>query len=1274
MSNVDDIDFSALEEGEPKEPLPEETSQAVATEQSDASGVSIPNSDDYDYSQDDEELNEREKIAYGAPKPERDVPQDMVLDADNDALFLSSIGAYDKDVYRGKRLYSETEVDFQPYRLDQISETMSGYEPERLARQQDLKEKATQVISDGQKALEKYKEKGPREAIQNRMADAQAIIDDDRIDLWENVSIFDESPDAMYELSTNEQFLRDFVPYVAERFGKEEALTKSETLEEFVGRGLHLWRTDLNRSREAVGLADHLINDASGEQKGRFKRLMQYIESDEVTTIFERGRGEAIRGIANYVWLTVSDPMTWVTGGVGAVAGVAAKRAAAKYVLPKTLDFIAKRATVPSSIAVGAGDEAYLDYATQLSQIEANVYPTIDPETGEEVPQEYDVGRTAIMAGASAVTEGALTGAMIAKGLQRGIQNVPGAGRTNKRLSNVIDAANEAEALRKNKKTEDQLVKSQAEEVTTDVMGGEQEALRRVRGRMQGKLNEDVDTLDVQVKIQTARQMDDFTKQLIKTYNDDPDLPNIGDIIDLEVKASDVVYQVTKKLHESPADFDVLALERALAGADLTPEQFITTIGRDLGADIVEGRRLSVADAARQMQSLAPLARLINQMKNIDPAIDKKINDIFGTNPKDIEFPTRVYQFFKRSNDEMRGLMTSMPATFMRNMMSGGIIITAGTAFNLLESSLYHMGKGITAARQGNASVRGTQSGLANIVRDTFMPMALLFDPKLARQMADLSLKGNPSLNKVISRNLQETGGRDLSKYTRYSNALNLGGDVLIRRVLLGANIDKELRRGGTSFEELVESGKAVPLKTLERSVEVALKGTMAYMPKKGISASETVAHHFVNVMDATIVGGWILPFAKFMANAMAMQLRYSPASFVNLGSTAVYRTVQKARGKGTGPLTSAQLTAMRKQAAEGVVGSAAITAAVYYRANNQDTKWSMMGDTDIRNIWPIGFYMLLGDAVVKMDQGTISDLQARDFLEGLMGYGGRAGQTGHALFSNFIGVLEDTNIQLFGKGEFTATLEGETLGERFGKAMGDFFMRPLTQARIVTDTQRAFDTEAAIIKDSRQYEGQGWAERGLSAFSETMQANLPEIGLFDEPQPPRFSPTREQPSRRVGTLFKQLLGITKQEPQRDYEKELFSIGMEDYIIYRNTGEGEYDNEMRKEIGAYVPILLAPVMRSDRYLQRDRAQRVATVKNYVNRVIKPIAKAKAQATIFGKYKDMKKIGRLQWRGLSSNERALANRVNKEKYGETVEQMENYQEGVAIGNSEADSYW
>ena len=1251
------------------EDVREEPTQIVDTEREAVSEVpSSPQQERYQPNFDEYDLNEQDEITYGERKDTSSIKQDMVLDADNDALFLSSIGAYDKDVYRGKRLYSEREVDFQPYRLDQISETMSGYEAERLAREQDLKEKARQVIADGQKKLETRAGQiiSIREGVMKRIEGAQAILDDDRIDLWENVSIFDESPDAIYELSTNETFLRDFVPYVAERFGKEEALMESETLEEFVGRGLKLWRTDLNRSFDAVGLADHIINDASGEQKGRFKRLMQFIESDEVTTIFERGRGEAISGMLNYVWLAVSDPMTWVTGGVGAVAGFGAKRAAAKYALPKALDFVAKRATVPSTIAVGAGDEAYLDYATQLSEIEANVYPTIDPETGEEIPQEYDVGRTAIMAAASAVTEGALTGATIAKGIQRGVpQN---------RLSKAIDAANKAEELRKNKKAEDQLVKSQADELTLDIFNGYDEALRTVRGKMKGKLNEDVDTLDVQVKIETARQMDDFTKQIIKVYNDDPDLPDIADIIDLEVKASDVVFQVTKKLLTSPDDFDALAIERALKNADVTTEEFITMIGRDLGADIAAGRRVTAADAARTMQSLTPIAKLIKQMKNVDPAIDKKINDIFGVDPKDIAFPTRVYNLFRRANDETRGLMTSMPATFIRNMMSGGIVVTAGTASNLLESSLYHMGKGITAAKQGDYSIRGTQAGLANIVRDTFMPMALLFNPKLARDMANLSLKGNPSLNRVISRSLQETGERDLSKYTRYSNALNLGGDVLIRRALLGANIDKELRRGGTSFQELAESGKAVPLKTLERSVEVALRGTMAYMPRQGVSASESVAYHFVNVVDKSVVGAWVLPFAKFMANAMAMQLRYSPASLVNLTSTAVYRTIQNARGRGTGPLTSAQLTAMRKQAAEGIVGSAAITAAVYYRADNQDSEWSMMGDVDIRNIWPIGFYMLLGDAIVKLDQGTISDLQARDFLEGLMGYGGRAGQTGHALFSNLIGLLEDSNVPLFGKGEFSATLEGEGLGERFGNTMAKFVERPLTQMRIVSDIQRAFDHEAAIIKDSKQYEGQGWGERALSGFSETMQGSMPELGLFDEPQPPRFSPTRAEPSRRVGTLFKQLLGLTQQEPQRDYEKELFSIGMEDYIIYRNTGEGEYDNEMRKEIGAYVPVLLAPVMRSDRYLQRDRAQRVATVKNYINRVIKPIAKAKAQATIFGKYKDMKKIGRLQWRGLSANERALANRVNKEKYGKTVEQMENYQEGVAIGNSEADSYW
>jgi hypothetical protein len=261
-------------------------------------------------------------------------------------------------------------------------------------------------------------------------------------------------------------------------------------------------------------------------------------------------------------------------------------------------------------------------------------------------------------------------------------------------------------------------------------------------------------------------------------------------------------------------------------------------------------------------------------------------------------------------------------------------------------------------------------------------------------------------------------------------------------------------------------------------------------------------------------------------------------------------------------------------------------------------------------------------------------------------------------------------------------TVDGEKAGEELGRIFAQYIGRPLTPLRIVGDIAGAFDHEAALIRDNRQYTGEGFGERLASGFGETMQSTLyapskmipfsEEIGLFDSPQPPRYSATRELPAKRTGTLFKQVLGLTGREPRREYEKELTRLGLDEWEMYTKTGEGKYDNEMRKEIGALVAEYLPPLVDSERYFNRSDTERIATIKNYLNKIIKPIARAKVKSTLYSV--DTKVMGRKQWRSLTKAERRLANDLNFKRYGKTVEQMKNYEEGVALGNSSIDTYW
>ena len=57
--------------------------------------------------------------------------------------------------------------------------------------------------------------------------------------------------------------------------------------------------------------------------------------------------------------------------------------------------------------------------------------------------------------------------------------------------------------------------------------------------------------------------------------------------------------------------------------------------------------------------------------------------------------------------------------------------------------------------------------------------------------------------------------------------------------------------------------------------MEYSLRNTFAFMPKSG------PAHHFIKFVEAfpmvPVIGTGEFPFARFMANALAFQLHYSP-------------------------------------------------------------------------------------------------------------------------------------------------------------------------------------------------------------------------------------------------------------------------------------------------------------------------------------------------------------------------------------------------------------
>ena len=1332
-----------------------------------------------------EEIEEKEK-SKAQQKPSRAIPQDITpeysgfyggVPADTDDpnlgnLYLGYFNPgkyYDANTIRGIRKYPNAELELTPKRVEQAENKKTEIEDVEQQREDTLKEDARRklknlkrllvineiskdevVDNDAKQKMEEYdistkdlkfKPKsmfgvefdvdvfGMGEAlIKKEIKETQEIINDPDIKLTDRIKIYDPSPAAMYDLSTDVSFLENLVPYIAERFGKEEALQKDETLEQFVQRALYLYRGDLNTTSGAIHLVDHLFQAGENQQK-RFYKVFNRFEDPNTPNMLDRGRDEFIRSFGEHTLLQLSDPVNLVAPAGGAILGVALKRLATKVALPKFLRYVAERATVPSAIAIEASTAGLEEFERQRAEmmakdpegtsatgytdeqiikselpqyekdrlLESNrrvaqadqalgIEPTYIYKQGqlEVSAQEYSSVRTLLSAALTLGFEAPFAAAFAKSAAGGGLRNVPLVGRENSKLMETIEARKQADI-------EAKLARQQAEDTTEDAIEGQDYSYNTVRAIMDGELNPTV-TLEGQVKVDIARKMDEVTKNIIDIYNSDPELPNINDLIDVDTNATNVVLRVTKKLLDDPEEFSLSALDRAVAKSGYTLEEYVKFITTDLGEFIAEGQAESVSDAARLLQSKSTLSKFLKKMKAIDPSVDKLIEDTFGKADidKDFNFLGTLHRFFKRVNDETRALMTSMPATAVRNLASGLAIVSFGTAASMVETTLYHMGKGISALAKGEGSIAGTQAGLANMVRDSFNPLAYLLDPKLAGEIAEVSLKDNPALLRSISRSLQETGERDLSKYTRYSNALNLASDVLIRRVLFAASIDKELRRGGTSLIDITANGKSVPINALDRGVETALKGTMGYMPKQGKSISESVAHHFVRFTDQSIIGAILMPFPKFMVGALAMQLRYSPLNAASGFSQLVYNGARKAMGK---EVTPGSMQRARQAAAEGIVGSAALVAAIHYRANNQGTPYNIVrsgnNSYDIRAAWPIGFYLLAGDFIVKWDQGTLSNLEIKDYAEAIFGLGGRAGQSGYEIWQGMVGLAEALRPIATKKDTWWDSIEAEKAGENLGKILSNWGLRGLTQGRIVSDIERAFDREEAIIRDYRQYEGQGFGERFTESFTGNLESQLPSsvYTMFQTSKdyaPPRRTPTRSGDIYRQGSILKQFFGLTKVQTPTDYEEELQVLNLDNIDIYQPTRINQLDNAVREEIGEILPRVMTSLVNSERYMQDTQAGKTKRVLNVLKdpsfgvvTIARNLAKIKLLGTDKAPY-----VQELKWRNLSANDRKLANEFALSRYGMTFEKKARsaspavsagvWIEAVAIGKALSDT--
>ena len=1095
----------------------------------------------------------------------------------------------------------------------------------------------TEVVQAEKETAEVVATEQPKELEEVEYNPLAALFGDDPLATQTTEDPAEYNPDYALDVEkTFDEFAKDqgyvdsVKEYAISRYGDTaveqlEGKSNEEVLELFLSEVRSFETNSLNLS----SMIDY-VRGASEKDKQNFGFV--YSQLEKMPGFMSEGGGSAISAVGDYLKFFVSDPINLVGFGAGRVAASGAKQAILQAFKTKGKEAAIKEAgklslqAAKKPIAVEAGFDLVAGTIEDLGR------QSVKKEVG--IIDDVSVGEAMLIGGFQAVAGGIATVGMTAATARSGAKE-------------IVDQAEAIGTKIAERAGAKELAEQQDSGYVFDPINGyevlEEIDLKSLRSQVAGgELTEG--QLQVEITQRVAKAASDIVADMMHRGEI---VPAVQKMIDDGNKASEIARTIL-----SNEDIDSDLLSGALKRAGMSVEDFLDVSG------------VSLTDAAKTMASYSNMGKLIKRTNELDPVAAKKIEDAFGKEDATVSALTKAHDFMMRLDRERRAFMVSQIATTARNVATAGMRLGMESAAKTMESSLYHLGKGIGAVGRGDASFEGFQKGLRQIAVDGFGTLAYLADAGGSKELANTLLKHNPRLARIMDRSLQEVDvDQTLSKPARLVNTLNMLQDTYFRRAVFNESVAKQLRATGIDLDDFLLTGKALPSKVMERAVDEALSFTFARMPKRGGDrVGDTIGHHLIRINEALgplpgvvgiPVGTGAFPFGRFMFNAMQFQLDYSPLSTVGAitnGSKGMFN--KYVRGISDAK-TERQLAKAREQVGKATVGTAALFAAIKYREENQDTKWYEFTDSegrpvDTRAFFPISPYLAVADFIVKLKNNELDEAGIKQVLEGLTGAQLRSGASSY-MIDSFFENLESVTGGSDGGGDIKIEKMAEYVGGYLGELVGAF----TTPAKMVGDVMAQFDKDEAMIRDARQIEGVGAAERGVDAFEKAAFRGVP--GLSGE-LPVKESPTQTDPMIKQSPLLGQLTGVRPQKRRTDVQKELIDLGYEDYEIVPSTGDKAADAFVKRIMGRFVEDNLAREISRPGYQRLSDAKKKASMRNKLKRyrdISKKVGEAEASRGSRKEGKAFTPFDRAQWAKLSKGARKLADEYYMERYGMSV---------------------
>lgn len=1023
-------------------------------------------------------------------------------------------------------------------------------------------------------------------------------------------------PVTDFKKLTTPDNLKTIKDYAEARFGESGKQRKDESNEDYIKRWMTSMRqVEWNTTLNAVPELNWIYN---AKQEDVVKAAKAHELYNSVPDWYEKGGQPGVRPFVESALSAITEPTNIISFGIGAAARYKAARVGINAAIGTRL-----KATVGGAGAeaiLGAGESA-IQQQRDLELDKAANIDVIDKALKERriTQEEYDTLRKEIESEKISGTQMALAGSISA------IFGAAEAGAAFRKPK--IGTKQELERILAAKKGTSIAVDPASKKLNDDFDAELEDVLTKFdifEGRKTlNELSAPTDLTEAQIQKSVNRKVIDVAKYVMIL---DPSFrPKQGQ------KVSDAV----KDLFMSTESIDDVTLDAALKKANLTPTEF------------AQATRTTIADAASIMQGYSSLARVLRRIGEIDPDAQKIINQMYGKDQDVTSSMGMFLQGIKRLERESKALVVSSIATTARNIMGTTTGLTFDGAARALEGVFYTGGKAIKAAATGTYKRGDITRGLNNTIKDAFGSLTYLTNAGITAEVVDKILVDNPRIQQQLFSALQETGQAELSKVARLANTFNVAQDAVFRRAIFAASVERQLRNVGMDMYEIMANNQRIPSDVIKNAADDALKGTFSYMPKPQKAGQVTVeakteglANQFVRFFENMPGGSLLVTFPRFMTNAMAFQYKYSP-----IGGTSGVLDMMEASKRflkdqdGADRLMRQGMEKMTR----GMIGTAAIGAAMKYRMDNQDTEWyNIQGEdgstVDTRAIFPIGPYLAVGDFLAKMKLGKTEDAKVSEMVSTIAGMKLPAGAQATILDSI---------------PEIMAGVEGKEMDKfriAIGKVVGDFVGRFIQPGQPIFAFFDLMDKESQIVRDPNVIEGDSLV---TEAAINRIKGKIP--GLKEElPEAKRY--LREEIPVRGGEFFNVLTGLRVVPRVNQLEQEFISLGLDPYKIYGSTGDKKYDRSLIENTGPFLKDIVMDYITSERYKALPREDKRVGLTNYMREALKAgreITQAEMSA------EDLQRVNKMKFNKLPEYKRVAINRRYKQDTGQTMDESKDY---------------